>query len=70
MRPDFATEKDAPNLDKLAREGVRFRDHHSIYPTATDVNGAALATGCYPTAMAFAQMWNSVPPSIRASPSM
>jgi arylsulfatase A-like enzyme len=48
MRPDFATEKYAPNLDKLAREGLRFRDHHSIYPTATDVNGAALATGCYP----------------------
>jgi arylsulfatase A-like enzyme len=48
MRPDFATEKYAPNLDKLAHEGVRFRDHHSIYPTATDVNGAALATGCYP----------------------
>lgn len=48
MRPDFATEKYAPNLDKLAREGIRFRDHHSIYPTATDVNGAALATGCYP----------------------
>ena len=48
MRSDFATEKYAPNLDKLAREGVRFRDHHSIYPTATDVNGAAIATGCYP----------------------
>jgi arylsulfatase A-like enzyme len=48
MRPDFATEKYAPNLDKLAHAGVRFRDHHSIYPTATDVNGAVLATGCYP----------------------
>jgi predicted AlkP superfamily pyrophosphatase or phosphodiesterase len=48
MRADFATEKYAPNLDKLARAGVRFRDHHSVYPTATDVNGAALATGCYP----------------------
>ena len=48
MRADFATEKYAPNLDKLARNGVRFRDHHSIYPTATDVNGAAIATGCYP----------------------
>src|SRR4030095_7159271 len=35
-------------LDRLARDGVRFRNHHSVYPTATDVNGAALATGCYP----------------------
>jgi predicted AlkP superfamily pyrophosphatase or phosphodiesterase len=49
MRPDFATAKYAPTLDKLAHEGVRFSNHHSVYPTATDVNGAALATGCYPS---------------------
>jgi arylsulfatase A-like enzyme len=48
MRPDFVTEKYAPTLNKLAHEGVRFRNHHSVYPTATDVNGAALATGAYP----------------------
>lgn len=48
MRPDFVTEKYAPTLDRLAHDGVRFRNHHSVYPTATDVNGAALATGCYP----------------------
>jgi len=48
MRPDFVTEKYTPTLDKLAHDGVRFRNHHSVYPTATDVNGVALATGCYP----------------------
>ena len=48
MRPDFVTEKYTPTLEKLAHDGVRFRNHHSVYPTATDVNGAALATGCYP----------------------
>ena len=48
MRPDFVTEKYAPTLDTLAHNGVRFRNHHAVYPTATDVNGAALATGCYP----------------------
>src|SRR6266567_6037502 len=48
MRPDFVTEKYAPTLDKFAHDGVRFRNHHAVYPTATDVNGAALATGCYP----------------------
>src|SRR5438128_10364372 len=48
MRPDFATEKYAPTLDKLAHDGVRSRNHHAVYPTATDVNGVALATGCYP----------------------
>lgn len=48
MRPDFVTPKYTPTLDKLAHHGVRFHNHHSIYPSATDVNGAALATGCYP----------------------
>jgi arylsulfatase A-like enzyme len=48
MRPDFVTERYAPTLNKLAHDGVRFRNHHSVYPTATDVNGAALAIGAYP----------------------
>ena len=48
MRPDFVSPKYTPTLEQLARDGVLFRDHHSVYPTATDVNGAALATGCYP----------------------
>jgi arylsulfatase A-like enzyme len=48
MRPDFVTEKYAPTLNKLAADGIRFRNHHSVYPTLTDVNGAALATGVYP----------------------
>jgi arylsulfatase A-like enzyme len=48
MRPDSVTERDTPTLWKLAREGVTFRQHHSIYPTATNVNGAAIATGVYP----------------------
>ena len=48
MRPDFVTERNTPTLWKLAGEGVTFRNHHSAYPTATDVNGAALATGVYP----------------------
>src|SRR5205807_4553034 len=48
MRPDFVTERYAPTLNKLAHEGVRFRNHHAVDLTATDVNGAALATGAYP----------------------
>jgi arylsulfatase A-like enzyme len=48
MRPDFMSERNSPSLWKLAREGVTFRHHHSVYPTATNVNGAALATGAYP----------------------
>lgn len=47
MRPDFVTEKNTPALWKLAKEGVTFTNHHSVYVTATNVNGAALATGVY-----------------------
>lgn len=49
MRPDFISERNTPRLWALAREGVRFTRHHSVYPTSTEVNGTALATGVYPT---------------------
>jgi arylsulfatase A-like enzyme len=48
LRPDFVTERDTPNLFKMAREGVRFDKHHSIFPTLTMVNATALATGAPP----------------------
>src|SRR5213083_258321 len=48
MRPDFVSEQNTPNLWKLAHEGVTFRNHHSVYPSATMVNGTALVTGVYP----------------------
>src|SRR5256885_13630948 len=48
MRPDFINERNTPALWKLAQEGVTFAHHHSVYVTATNVNGAALATGVYP----------------------
>src|SRR5208282_2458467 len=44
LRPDFVTQRDTPNLYRLAREGVRFDRHHSIFPTLTMVN----ATGAPP----------------------
>lgn len=48
MRPDFVTDAHAPTLAGLARQGVVFANHHSIYPTSTEVNGVALATGAFP----------------------
>jgi predicted AlkP superfamily pyrophosphatase or phosphodiesterase len=48
MRPDFVSEQNTPTLWKLARSGVTFRNHHSVYLSATNVNGVALATGDYP----------------------
>ena len=48
MRPDFVSEQNTPTLWKLAREGVTFRNHHAVYPSATNVNGTAMVTGLYP----------------------
>ena len=48
MRPDFVSQENTPALWKLANEGVIFRNHHAVYPSATNVNGTALATGVYP----------------------
>jgi len=48
MRPDLVNETNSPTLWKLARDGVVFRNHHSVYPSATNVNGTALVTGAYP----------------------
>ncbi len=48
MRPDFVSEQNTPTLWKLALEGVTFRNHHAVYPSATMVNGTAMVTGVYP----------------------
>jgi predicted AlkP superfamily pyrophosphatase or phosphodiesterase len=48
MRPDFISEKNTPVLWKFAHEGVIFRNHHAVFPSATNVNGTALSTGVYP----------------------
>ncbi|HXY60250.1 MAG TPA: alkaline phosphatase family protein [Chthoniobacterales bacterium] len=48
MRPDFVSEENTPTLWKLAQTGVVFRNNHSVYPSATIVNGSAINTGDYP----------------------
>src|SRR5436309_1708086 len=42
------TQRYTPTLHKLAQEGVRFGNHHSVYLSSTEVNGAAISTGAYP----------------------
>ena len=48
MRPDFVSEKNTPALWKLSHDGVTFRNHHAVHPSATMVNGTAMVTGVYP----------------------
>lgn len=48
LRPDYVRADLMPNVCRLAEEGVFCKRHHSIYPTATRVNAASIATGSYP----------------------
>jgi arylsulfatase A-like enzyme len=48
MRPDFVSAELTPNLQQLRDEGVWFANHHSAFPTSTEVNGTVLATGMFP----------------------
>ena len=48
LRPDSINQADTPTLDRLRTEGVDYRNSHSIFPTSTRVNAAALVTGTYP----------------------
>ena len=46
LRPDSITKEVTPRLAQLRDQlGVDFREHHSVYPTFTMMNAAALATG-------------------------
>ena len=54
LRPDSISVQDTPNLARLRdRDGVNFSEHHSVYPTFTMMNAAALATGAYPAQHGF-----------------
>jgi predicted AlkP superfamily pyrophosphatase or phosphodiesterase len=48
LRPDYITPELMPRLLRLGQRGVVFTAHHSVYPTVTRVNAAAMATGAYP----------------------
>src|SRR3954451_4910253 len=48
MRPDCVTEQNTPTLAAFAREGVVFKNNRSVFPSSTNVNGVALATGAEP----------------------
>lgn len=48
MRPDFITPSNTPNLYQLSQRGVWFANHHPVYPSLTEANGTAIATGTYP----------------------
>ncbi|MEZ4497916.1 MAG: alkaline phosphatase family protein, partial [Thermomicrobiales bacterium] len=48
LRPDQIDAETMPNLAKLIAQGVRFTDHHSVYPTHTRVVASSFSTGRTP----------------------
>jgi arylsulfatase A-like enzyme len=50
LRPDAITAERTPTLFRLRSEGVDFTNSHSVFPTVTRVNAAAIGTGMHPGA--------------------
>jgi len=48
LRPDSINAEDTPTLFRLRQEGVTYLNSHSVFPTVTRVNAAAISTGMYP----------------------
>src|SRR5580698_1825532 len=45
LRPGMVTEITAPTMAALLKQGVRFSNSHSLFPTFTTPNASAMATG-------------------------
>ena len=45
MRPGMIDDRNTPTLANLLRQGVRFANTHSMFPTFTTANASAMATG-------------------------
>ena len=48
LQPSQITPVLMPNLAKFASDGVRFQNHHPVYPTVTRANASSVVTGCSP----------------------
>jgi len=48
LRPDYLTPALMPNVYALGQRGAVFTNHHSVFPSLTTANAAAIATGAYP----------------------
>ncbi|MFL5282366.1 MAG: alkaline phosphatase family protein [Rhodopila sp.] len=47
LRPGIVNEQTAPTMAALLKQGVRFTNTHSLFPTFTTPNASAMATGHY-----------------------
>ncbi|HQN51594.1 MAG TPA: alkaline phosphatase family protein, partial [Phenylobacterium sp.] len=45
LRSQIVDETTAPDLQAVRRDGVDFRNSHSLFPTVTTANASVIATG-------------------------
>lgn len=50
LRADMVTSEFTPQLARIAGNARVFSRHRSVFPSATRVNSASIATGCFPAA--------------------
>ena len=48
LRADMVGEEFTPRLAEIVKRSRRFTDQRSVFPSATRVNSASIATGCWP----------------------
>ncbi|MEM7253844.1 MAG: alkaline phosphatase family protein [Pseudomonadota bacterium] len=48
LRGDMVTPEFVPSIASIAAQSRHFPKHRSVFPSATRVNSASIATGCYP----------------------
>jgi arylsulfatase A-like enzyme len=48
LRADMVSTDYVPELASIALESRVFTQHHSVFPSATRINSASIATGCFP----------------------
>ena len=48
LRPDLISAENTPYLHSMSRAGVFCSRSHAVFPSATRINSASLATGCLP----------------------
>ncbi len=48
LRADMLNEDYVPALAEIARKSTQFTAHRAVFPSATRINSASIATGCYP----------------------
>jgi predicted AlkP superfamily pyrophosphatase or phosphodiesterase len=66
LRPDSINPTDTPNIYRLAQEGTRFSNSHSVVPTVTRGNATAIGSGAYPARSGIlgnAMYWPAVNPT-------